>query len=181
MFLINKIMKKGKMQIGIIGPERKNLPKNKGEQRKILKLAGEIGRGVAKEKAILITGGCSGVVAAASKAAYQNGGIVVGTPGRERGTAIPWTTVEICTPIDIGDYLFAGVLSCDAIIVIPGDAGTLAELAIAYRNRKPLIFIKGFQEDILEKLEFNKRKTYPYFIVNSAKEAVKSALKVAKR
>ena len=167
------------LQIGIIGPEEKYLPKNRKNREKILKAAEIIGKIIAEGKAVLITGGCSGVVEAACKGAYENDGIVVSTPGRKRWSAIPYTTVEICTPIDIGDFVFAGTLSCDAIIVIPGDAGTLAEIAIAYRNKKPLIFIKGFGEKILNQLKLENRKNYPYFVVDSAEKAAELAIKLS--
>lgn len=172
-------MKQKNIQIGIIGPEEKNIPNKR--KRAVLRLAQEIGQLVAQNKAILITGGCSGVVEAACKGAYKAGGIVVGTPGRTRGMAIPWTTVEICTPIDVGDYIFAGILSSDAIIVIPNDAGTLGEIAVAYRYRKPLILIKGFGEDFLQSLQLEDLQKYPYYIAKSAKEAVDLAIKLAKK
>lgn len=168
------------IQIGIIGPEEKNLRGRRKRKEATLTLAEKIGRMVARQKATLITGGCSGVVEAACKGSYQAGGIVVGIPGRKRGLSVPWTTVEICTPIDIGDYVFAGILSADAIIVIPGDAGTLAELAIAYRYKKPLIFIKGFGGDFLPTLQLEGWRKYPYYVVRSAQEAVKLAVKIAR-
>ena len=46
-------------------------------------------------------------------------------------------------------FIFTGILSCDSIIALPGGPGTIAELAIAYRYRKPLIFIKGYDNGIL--------------------------------
>lgn len=170
-------MKQKKIQIGIIGPEEKNI--SKVRRVRVLELAEKIGERVAQKKAVLITGGCSGVVEAACRGAYRAGGIVVGTPGSKRGTAIPWTTVEICTPIDIGDYIFAGILSSDVIIVVPSDAGTLGEIAIAFRNRKPLILIKGFDEDFLEVIKLEGLQSYPYYVVESAEEAVNLAIKLA--
>jgi uncharacterized protein (TIGR00725 family) len=167
-----------KYQIGIIGPEEINLPKNKQERIKMLDVARKVGETAAKNNVVLITGGCTGVVEAACRAAYEAGGIIVGTPGRERGSSNPWVNVEICTPIDVGDFLFAGILSCDAIIVLPGDAGTLAELAIAYRYRKPLIFIKGFGEDILSNLKLKGAKNFPCYVVKTAEEAVKKTLQL---
>lgn len=179
-FMSKKQKTQRKIQIGIVGPEEKNLPGNEQKKKEMLRVAKVVGRLIAKNGAILITGGCSGVVEASCKAAYEAGGIVVGTPGRKRGTAIPWVTVEICTPIDIGDFIFAGVLSCDAIIVLPGDAGTLAELAIAYRYKKPLIFIKELGENLLNELKLKRRKRYPYFVVDSAEEAANLALEIGK-
>src|SRR3989338_5295495 len=142
-----------KLQIGIIGPEEKNLRAETRE--KFLSTAFELGKKIAEADAILITGGCSGIAEAASKGAVSVGGITVGTPGTERGSSVPSTTVEICTPINVGDFLFAGTLSSDVLIVFPGDAGTLAELAIAYRYKKPLIFLQGISEGLLEKLFWN--------------------------
>lgn len=172
---------KRKIQIGIIGPENKNLPKDKQKRAEILRTAGIIGRMTTKSGAILITGGCSGVVEESCRAAYRAGGIVVGTPGPERGTANPWVNVEICTPINVGDFIFAGILSCDAIIVLPGDAGTLAELSIAYRYKKPLIFIKGFGENLLNELKLEGREDYPYYVANSPEASVDLAIKVGKK
>ena len=167
-----------KIQIGVIGPEEKNIPQVL--KNKFLETAREIGKIIAEKDVILITGGCSGVAEACAKEVYEKGGITVGTPGRMRGASIPYTTVEICTPIDIGDYIFAGVLSCDAIIVFPGDAGTLAELAIAYRYKKPLIFIKGFGETLLNDLFVSLTEDYPKFVVKDANEAVKLAIRLGK-
>ena len=144
-----------------------------------MEIAEELGREIAKSNAILITGGMSGVMEAASCGAYEAGGITVGTPGRKRNMANPWVAIEICTPIDTGDYIFAGVLSCDAIIVLPGNAGTLAETLIAYRYKKPLIFIKEFNDNILQKLQLSNKRSDSYFIVNSVKEAITLSIKLA--
>mgnify|MGYP001580784643 CR=1 FL=1 len=57
-----------------------------------------------------------------------------------------YIAVEICTPIDIGDFLFAGIPSCDSLIVFPGGAGTMAELALAYRYSKPMIIMMGYNQ-----------------------------------
>ena len=63
---------------------------------------------------------------------------------------------------------------------MPGDAGTIAELAIAYRLKKPLIFIKGYQEDILQKLFGSITDDYPLAVATNSKVAVKIAIKLAK-
>lgn len=165
---------KRKLQIGVIGGEEKNLSSSK--KAKILEIAKKLGEEIAKNNAILLTGGMSGVMKAASQGAYENGGITVGTPGRTRGTSNPWVIVEICTPIDIGDYLFAGIPSCDVIIVLPGGLGTLAEMLIASRYQKPLIFIKKLDFNIPKSIKLNNK-----FIVDSAEEAVRMAIKLANK
>lgn len=165
------------VQIGIIGPEKKNIPEDK---IRMLDVAKEIGAELAKRGAILITGGCSGVSRAACEGAQSQRGITVGTPGRIRDTSASPVTVEICTPIDVGDYLFAGILSSDCIIAFPGDAGTVAELAIAYRYKKPIVVLKEY-EDILQNLFGSFSKEYPLFTVGSAKEAACIAIEIAKQ
>jgi len=171
---------KKRLQIGIIGPEEKNLINNKDKGGSILKIAYQLGKYIAKNDALLITGGCTGVMESASQGAKTAGGITVGTPGRERFSSNDFIDVEICTPIDVGDYIFAGIWSCDAIIVLPGDAGTIAELAMAYRLKKPLIFIKGYQEDILQKLFGSITDDYPLAVATNSKIAVKIAIQLAK-
>jgi uncharacterized protein (TIGR00725 family) len=166
-----------KIQIGIIGPETKNMIE---EQREIfLPLAFQIGKELSKRGATLITGGCSGIAEAACKGASLVGGITVGTPGPKRGSSVAGVNVEICTPIDVGDYLFAGTLSSDVIIVFPGDAGTLAELAIAYRYKKPLILIKGISDGILEKLFSKVDSDYPQYIAEDVFSIVDTAMRIA--
>jgi len=166
-----------KLQIGIIGPEEMNLPEEKKEL--FFSFSYSLGQKLAQEGAVLVTGGCSGVAEAASRGAFESGGITLATPGPERGSSVDFTTVEVCTPINVGDYLFAGILSSDVIIVFPGDAGTLAELAIAYRYKIPLILIKGISDGILEKLFFKVDSKYPQYLVETADEAVELSLRLA--
>ncbi len=165
-----------KVQIGVIGSEKKNMSQ---EEMKYLRMAEEVGENIAKIGCTLIVGGCSGISEAACKGAIKFGGLTVGTPGKERGSSVGDVGVEICTPIDIGDYLFAGIPSSDAIIVFPGDAGTIAEIAIAYRYKKPLILLKDY-EKLVGNLFKNINKEYPLFIANDAKEAVEIAYKTGK-
>ncbi|MBI4147146.1 TIGR00725 family protein [Candidatus Woesearchaeota archaeon] len=164
-------------QVGIIGPEEKNMGKDFKER--FLSLSFEIGKKIAERGGILITGGCSGIAEAACRGAQEVGGITVGTPGPERGSSVSSVVVEICTPINVGDYLFAGTLSSDVIIVFPGDAGTLAEIAIAYRYGKPLVLLQGVSDGLLERLFCKVQENYPQYVVKDADEAVTVAMRIA--
>ena len=166
-----------KLQIGVIGPEEKNILEK--DRERFLSLSFEIGKELALAGAITVTGGCTGIAEYSSKGAYTNGGITVATPGPDRLMSVPYTTVEVCTPINVGDFVFAGTLSSDVLIVFPGDAGTLAEIAIAYRYRKPLILLKGISEGILEELFSVVSSDYPQYVVSDAKGAVSLAIKLA--
>ncbi len=104
-------------QLGVLGPSKSNLPTDRGLRAKLLENVEEVGRRIAQAGAILITGGMDGAMEAACKGAKEAGGITIGTPGRDRGMCNPYVMVEICTPIDVGDFLFAGILSCDALIL----------------------------------------------------------------
>ena len=134
------------LQIGVIGPAKEEYPDNIKEREKIERTAERLGELIAEKGYIIITGGCDGVMEAASRGAKKNGGVVIGTPGRKRGSSNKYVDVEICTPIDIGDFLFAGTWSCDVIIVVPGSAGTMAELCLAYRAKKSIIIIEGIDK-----------------------------------
>ncbi|MHB8904052.1 MAG: SLOG cluster 4 domain-containing protein, partial [Patescibacteria group bacterium] len=71
------------------------------------------------------------------------------------------------------------VLMCDALIVIGGGAGTLQEIAIAYRNNKPIIaldYLGGWGEKLAGKYLDERKRIF----IKSAKtpaEAVSLVLK----
>ena len=136
-----------KLQIGVIGPAEGEYPKEEALKNKICDFAEKIGELLAEKDAIVFTGGMDGVMELASKGAKNKNGITVGTPGRARKSSNKYIDIEVLTPIDVGDFLFVGTLSCDAIITIPGGAGTMAELCLAYRNKKPIIIIEGISND----------------------------------
>ncbi len=133
-----------KLQIGVMGPDSKEYPKSGEKQKRITETAKLLGKLIAQNNATLFTGGCGGVMLYASKGAKSEGGITVGSPGRTRGASNKYVDIEIITDIDAGSFIFAGLLSCDAIIFIPGGAGTLAELCFAYRNKKRCIIMMGY-------------------------------------
>ncbi|MEK7071517.1 MAG: TIGR00725 family protein [Patescibacteria group bacterium] len=138
---------KRKIQIGVIGPAKSEYPKDSILTKKIIKTAERIGKLLAERNVVVVTGGMDGVMEVVSKGAKSKRGITIGTPGRIRNTSNKYIDIEILTPIDVGDFLFAGILSSDAIITIPGGAGTLAELCLAYRYKKPIIILKGLSSD----------------------------------
>ena len=137
---------KRKIQIGVIGPSKINYPNNPQLAKILDETAEKLGKEIAKKNAILFTGGCDGIMEASSKGAKKERGITIGTPGSQRGDSNNFIDIEIISPINIGNFLFSGILSCDIIIVIGESAGTTAELALAYRNKIPIIIIEGFSE-----------------------------------
>ncbi|MFQ5647695.1 MAG: TIGR00725 family protein [Candidatus Aenigmatarchaeota archaeon] len=172
-----------KIVIGVIGPAREEYPEDGKAAERIEKAAEITGRLIARTGAVVLTGGMDGVMEAACRGAKSAGGLTIGTPGRERGMSNRYVDIEFLTPIGIGDFLFAGTWTCDALIVVPGSAGTMAELCLAYRVKKPVIILKGF-DPLYDRL-VNKYADQGRFVkilgAESPKEAVAKAGEMARQ
>jgi uncharacterized protein (TIGR00725 family) len=131
-----------KLQIGVIGSAGQDDYENNGAaNEEMIMIAKEVGELLAKANVIVVTGGKDGIMEAAAEGAKMAGGLTVGViKGRDRFLSNQHTDVEIISGMiaDGFDELTL-VLMCDALIVIGGGAGTLQEIAIAYRNNKPII------------------------------------------
>lgn len=106
------------------------------------RLAEEVGRGIAKGGAILINGGLGGVMEASARGAKDMGGLTVGIlPGLNASDANPH--IDIAIPTGLGDMRnFLIVRASNALIAVDGSYGTLSEIAIALKMKKPVIGIK---------------------------------------
>jgi uncharacterized protein (TIGR00725 family) len=104
-----------------------------------LHLAGEVGRLLAEDGAIMICGGLGGVMDEAASACEAAGGTSVGIlPGDDRAPASRHLTVGIAT--GIGEARNAIVVrSADVVIAVGGEYGTLSEIAFALKMGKPVI------------------------------------------
>ena len=109
-------------------------------------LARDLGRAVALEGWIVLSGGRdAGVMAAVSAGAAEAGGTVVGIlPDRDLTDASPHLTIPIRT--GLGDARnVINILSSDVVVALPGSVGTLSEIALAVKNGKPLLLL-GWRE-----------------------------------
>jgi uncharacterized protein (TIGR00725 family) len=99
----------------------------------------EIGRLIAERKVVLVTGGLSGVMEAASHGAHNAGGLVVGIlPGLDAGAANPW--VEVAIPTGMGQLRNGLVVSsAQAVIAVAGEWGTLSEIGFARKLGIPVV------------------------------------------
>jgi uncharacterized protein (TIGR00725 family) len=105
----------------------------------VLDQAEEVGRGIAEAGAVLVCGGRTGVMEAASRGASEAGGTVIGVlPTSDPEDANPHVTHVIPTGIGHARNL-AVVGSGDAVIAIGGEWGTLSEIAFARRLERPVI------------------------------------------
>jgi uncharacterized protein (TIGR00725 family) len=108
-----------------------------------LRIAEAVGGLIAEAGAVLITGGTSGVMEAASKGAKGAGGLVVGVlPGRDRRSANVYVDIPMPTGLGTARNII-DARAADAVIMIGGAAGTLNELTIAYAEGKPIVVIRG--------------------------------------
>jgi uncharacterized protein (TIGR00725 family) len=124
------------LQISVIGGAR-------GEDE-ILEEAEAVGRGIAEASAVLVCGGRTGVMEAASRGASQAGGTVIGIlPTTDSADANQWVTHVIPTGIGQARNL-AVVASGDAVIAVGGEWGTLSEIAFARRLDRPVIALRSW-------------------------------------
>jgi uncharacterized protein (TIGR00725 family) len=103
------------------------------------RLAEEVGRELAKRRAILVCGGLGGVMETACKGASSEGGATIGIlPGDNRQVANPYVQIPIVTGLGYARNVVL-VKSAQAVIAIGGSYGTLSEISHALQNGIPVI------------------------------------------
>jgi len=133
------------------------------------RLAEKVGREIARNKAILVCGGLGGVMEASARGAKQEGGITVGIlPGFSFEDVNPFIDIPILTGLSHARNVLV-VRSSHALIAIEGGYGTLSEIAIALKLRKPVIGLRTW--DVSKKI----------ITVETPKDAVKRAINLIKR
>ena len=105
--------------------------------------AEEVGRLLAERGCVVVTGGLDEVMAAAHRGAKTAGGTTIAIlPGERRGDASPWADHVVVTGIGHARNL-AIAASGDAVIVVGGSWGTLAEIGFARRLGRPVVALEG--------------------------------------
>ena len=106
--------------------------------------AQELGKNLAKVADCLVCGGLSGVMKAVSKGFKAGGGLTIGIlPGYNKCDANPF--IDICIPTGMG--LARNVLvvkSADVVVALPGQAGTLSEIAYCLQFDIPVISVRSW-------------------------------------
>ena len=141
--------------VGVMGSGRE--PHTERAQR--------VGEWIAQAGYHLLTGGGAGVMAAAAEAFVrvpQRRGLAIGIlPGGPAGAAPPgypnpWVEVAVRTHLDQVGPAGAGpasrnhlnVLSSDAVIVLPGSAGTASEARLAVHYGRPCVAWLAKRSDV---------------------------------
>jgi uncharacterized protein (TIGR00725 family) len=154
-----------RLQISVIGA-------SEGEPE-ILRDAEAVGRGIAEAGAVLVCGGLTGVMEAASKGAAEAGGTVLAVlPTLSPADANPHVTHAIATGTGHARNL-AVVASGEAVIAVGGEWGTLSEIAYARKLGRPVVAVQSW------KLRNHAGTDLGIVEANSPEGAVKAALSAA--
>jgi uncharacterized protein (TIGR00725 family) len=121
--------------IGVMGP-------GDGATQADIKYACKLGKLIAEQNWILLTGGRnSGVMNAASKGAKKSGGLTVGILPSENKTGISeFVDIPICTGIGSARNN-VNVLSSDVVVACGTGAGTISEITLALKAQKPIVLL----------------------------------------
>lgn len=116
-------------------------------QTPLAEVAFEVGRGIAERGAVLICGGMTGVMEHAARGARSVGGLTIGLLPTDDVTDAN-DQIEIAIATGLGHARNAILaLTADGVIAVGGGLGTLSEIALALRNRRPAIGIKTWHFD----------------------------------
>ncbi len=134
------------MKVAISGTGR-----DKAMDKKVAKKAFELGKELAKQGHVLLTGGCGGYPKAAAKGALEEKGKVIAySPAKdedEHTERYGFCTDDYSeikyTGLGIPERNFPLVKDSDAVIVIGGQTGTLNEFTLAFHEGKAIGVLKG--------------------------------------
>lgn len=158
-------MRKPGLKIAIIG----KAGRSKGITEILEKRAREIGKEIAREGAILITGACMGVAEIAAVSALKEDGIVLSFSPAKNLKEHLLPPVSYPFPASKEIPLFTGIgkvgrnllsiMVSDGVIVVGGGAGTLNEFSVAYHEGKIIGVLEGVGGIVEKILKFEKELT----------------------
>src|SRR4029079_10566597 len=125
--------------IGVMGPAACD--------DQIAQLASAVGRAIAERGAVLLTGGRTGVMEAACRGARDAGGLTIGIlPGAVPADSPPNPYVEVALYTGLGEARnWVNVCASDVLIAIGGGFGTLSEIALPLKARKPVALLRSVE------------------------------------
>ena len=123
------------MQVAVIGGAVCN--------EEVRMIAYDLGRRLAEEGHVPVCGGLSGVMEAVSRGASDAGGLAVGILPGEKEEANRYVGIAIATGMGHARNVII-VKSADAVIALPGEFGTLSEMALALKMGRRVISLKSW-------------------------------------
>ena len=104
----------------------------------------ELGKLIAKEGWILISGGKEGVMEAVCRGAKEQGGLTVGIlPGYDQKEANDYVDIKLPTGLGYARNVLV-VRASDVVIAVSGEYGTLSEVGFALSEKKIVIGIDSW-------------------------------------
>ena len=135
--------------------------------KEVEQTAHDLGKKLAEVVGILVSGGLSGTMEAVCKGFQANGGLTIGIiPGYIKGDANPYVDIVIPTGLGLARNVLV-VKSADAVVALPGEAGTLSEIAYCLQFGIPVISLNSWDLPGVMK-------------VNTVEEAVEKVKEIAK-
>ena len=122
--------------VGVIGGRTCNA--------KVEQLAQKLGKNLAKVAEILVSGGLSGTMEAVCKGFKAGGGLTIGIlPSYDKNDANPYIDLAIPTGLGLARNVLV-VKSADVVVALPGEAGTLSEIAYCLQFGIPVISLQSW-------------------------------------
>jgi uncharacterized protein (TIGR00725 family) len=107
-------------------------------------MARKLGQELAKVGDILGCGGLSGVMEAVCQGFKAGGGLTIGIiRSYDRNDANPYVDIVIPTGLGLARNVLV-VKSADIVVALPGEAGTLSEIAYSLQFGIPVISLKSW-------------------------------------
>lgn len=137
----------------------------------------EVGALIARNGAVLLCGGRTGVMEAAAKGAKSEGGLTIGImPGGDEQESPPNPFIDLAIFTGMSEARNAiNARSSDVIIAIGGGFGTLSEIALALKIGKPVVLLHSWRFSIEPPVSMAN-----VHLAESPAEAVALALELAK-
>jgi uncharacterized protein (TIGR00725 family) len=106
--------------------------------------ARRLGRLLAEKGHVVLCGGLGGVMEAVCCGAKEAGGMTVGILPGEKENANRCVDIAIATGMGHARNVVI-VKSADVIIALPGEHGTLSEIALALKMGKPVVSLRSWE------------------------------------
>lgn len=152
-----------KIIIGVLGPGENATPDEN-------EMAYELGREIAKQNWLTLTGGRSfGIMDAALKGASEAGGLTIGIlPGDSDKNSSDHAQIKIVTSMGSGRN-YISVLSSHALVVLGMASGTASEVALALKSKKKVILLN--QDEITIRF-FKNLGSYNVIVTKTVAETI---------
>jgi len=107
--------------------------------KKVEQIAQNLGKNLAKVVDILVCGGLGGVMKAVCQGFKVGGGVTIGiVPGYDKNDANPYVDIVLPTGLGLARNVLV-VKAADVVVALPGEAGTLSEIAYCLQFGIPVI------------------------------------------